>query len=260
MSIFFRTGNAMMIRPTLRLPLLAAAALLLTQGALAGTLYDPAGNSPPTAQGWSYGAAGPAVQSFNAGLSTLDTGLANALQAGYYRADQLLDSNHGVLLSFSAGLLSESHVSADRAGFAVIALDSQHRGVELGFWSDQVWAQSGPAFTHAESASFATGALTGYALRLQGGTYTLSANGNPLLSGVLRDYASFGAPYGTNNLLFFGDDTTSAKAVVRLGAISVTAVPEPGTLTLLLAGLGLIGLRHRQVRIKPSQEPLQQLA
>ncbi|MEY8875460.1 MAG: PEP-CTERM sorting domain-containing protein [Leptothrix sp. (in: b-proteobacteria)] len=251
-----------MIRPTPRQPLLATAALLLAQGTLAGTLYDPASSSLPTAQGWSYGAAGPAAQSLGAaGLTTLDTGLANALQAGYYRADQLLDSNHGVMLSFSAGLLSESHARNDRAGFAVIALDSQHRGIELGFWSDQVWAQSGPAFTHAESTSFATGALTDYALRLQGGSYTLSANGAPLLSGALRDYASFGAPYGTANLLFFGDDTTSARAVVQLGAISVTAVPEPGTLALLLGGLGLIGLRqHRQVRIRPSQEPLQQLA
>ena len=57
----------------------------------------------------------------------------------------------------------------------------------------------------------------------------------------MRDYSSFGLPYSIKNFIFFGDDTMSALASVDLTAISISAVPEPGTAAVMLAGLALLG-------------------
>jgi hypothetical protein len=179
---------------------------------------------------------------------TLDTTFANALQAGYARLDQTLDSAAGFRLSLSLSLLTESHGSPDRAGFSLIVLDSASRGLELGFWGDEIWAQNA-GFTHGEGASWATNALTDYDLVFSGATYALLADGAPLLSGALRDYSAFGAPYNLPNFLFLGDDTSSARAKVTLASVSLFAVPEPATGALFLAAIGILALRPRRGRV-----------
>jgi len=79
-------------------------------------------------------------------------------------------------------------------------------------------------FTHAEDAPFTTTTgLISYTLAIHGGTYALSANGAPILNGNLRDYTAFaGPPYNIPNFIFLGDDTSSAKAKIRLAAFAVT--------------------------------------
>ena len=42
-------------------------------------------------------------------------------------------------------LLSETHSTNDRAGLSLIVLSSDLRGIELGFWTNEIWAQSGAA-------------------------------------------------------------------------------------------------------------------
>jgi hypothetical protein len=125
---------------------------------------------------------------------------------------------------------AESHANNNRAGFSIIILGKNGRGVELAFWENEIWAQNddttGELFTHGEAAIFntATG-LTNYRLTIANNTYTLTANGLTILSGLLRDYSKFEGfpdPYQTPNFLFIGDNTTSAQARIRLGYVSIT--------------------------------------
>ncbi|WP_180277818.1 PFE-CTERM domain-containing protein [Nostoc sp. 'Peltigera malacea cyanobiont' DB3992] len=68
--------------------------------------------------------------------------------------------------------------------------------------------------------------LTTYNLNISGNNYTLTNRATPLLSGLLRDYTTatgFGSDvYRTSNFLFFGDDTTSARANIDLKSITLT--------------------------------------
>jgi hypothetical protein len=188
-------------------------------------------------------------------LTTLDTTARNLDMAGYFSFGLpgmgTLDRTLGYTIGFRVRLAQESHVSSDRAGFSVIALSSDSQGIELGFWSNEVWAQD-VGFTHGEGASFnTTSGLTDYTLKILGSSYTLSANGSTLLTGALRDYSSFGLPYNVPNLLVFSDDTTSASARVEIARISL--VPEPASWTLAALGLAGAVVVRRTVRSKDFQ-------
>lgn len=68
----------------------------------------------------------------------------------------------------------------------------------------------------------------------KGGSLTQKSS---ILKGSLRDYTAFtGAidPYETPNFIFFGDNTTSAKANINFRSASIT-VPEPNAILGLLA-------------------------
>jgi hypothetical protein len=237
--------------------------LLVGQAQAELILYDGALNTTPDQQGWAYltsplfGAE--ATQSASGGRTTLDTTPDAAEMAGYFLGGPfgspalapVLDRLSGFSLSFDARLDAESHASGDRAGFSVIVLSSDRLGIELGFWSDEVWAQADdPLFAHGEGAALdTTRALARYELRVLGTAYTLSADGVPLLSGALRDYTAFAGfpdPYEIPNLLFLGDNTSSASARVEIARVSVSfaAVPEPSSLMLLIPCLA--GLRRRR--------------
>ncbi|GMU22932.1 MAG: hypothetical protein AMXMBFR13_30160 [Phycisphaerae bacterium] len=220
------------------------------------------------------------VQSAAGGLTTLNTSAQRGDSAGYFSyfpvvplvpyAGQhpnmpvVLDHAAGFSVDFTLRVLSEGHNSPrddngdgvdDRAGFSVIVITQDLKGIELGFWADQVWAYDDDSvaanrmFTHAESSDGfdPSGALHSYSLAIQDDGYTLWANGWPVLGGSLRDYTNQSVPvfnpYTQPNFLFFGDDTTSADSVVQIGYIAV-AVPEPGVLAGL--GLGMICLRRRR--------------
>ncbi|ERT04640.1 hemolysin-type calcium-binding repeat family protein [Lyngbya aestuarii BL J] len=167
-----------------------------------------------------------------------------------------LDPDTGYTLSFAAQVISEDNIDSDknadgksdRAGFNVTVISSDGKnGIELGFENDQIWAQEDGTtqddpsaepnpnepntfdrtlFTQAESVIFdTTNRLVQYDLTILGETYTLSVDGNSILSGQLRDYTAFNDrpdPYELPNFIFLGDHTTSAQAKVQLGEISVT--------------------------------------
>src|SRR5262249_49948028 len=111
-------------------------------------LYDGSLGTAPAAQGWTTGGLPGASQTVAGGTVTLSTMLASSIYYGYSRTDQIFDSSLGVQVSFTSKMLSESHASNDRAGFALIMLDTAHRGVELDFWTDRVFALD-VGFTHA---------------------------------------------------------------------------------------------------------------
>jgi len=178
-----------------------------------------------------------------------------------------LDRNAGFTLSFGFRLLQEDHsLNTNRAGFSVILLDSAHRGVEIGFQHDRIFAQRDGAnlFTAGEfnaGAAPSAFAFNRWDLTIGAAGYSLAradpGDASPILSGALRDYSSVGFPanlaYGASNYLFVGDNTTSAGAVFTLNYLAITTapVPEPSTYGMLLAGFALLGMVVQRRRRLP---------
>jgi len=215
-------------------------------------LYDAALGGMPDTQGklaYRDSRAAAATQSFADGATTLDTMANQQDAAGYFadpRAIPALDRQRGYALRFMVQVVEEYHADSDkdgdgvgdRAGFSVIALSSDTKGIELGFWQDQVWAQeqgaaeppAGTLFTNAESAPFDTASgMVDYTLAVRSDEYELSSDGGPILRGRLRDYTTFEGPvnpYRTPNFIFLGDDTGSARAVIRLEYVGLTTNDE----------------------------------
>lgn len=232
-----------------RRPLLLAATLAIAASAHAQTvLYDASGGLKVSQYGgWTVFPT--ALESFSAGATLYDTSAANSVQGGFSRLDQPLNRNTGFELGFTMQVNSETHVSSNRSGVSVIALTSDLLGIELGFWEDEIWAQSGPTFTKAESGIFNTKSLTNYNLRVMGSTYALYANGgaSPVVTGALRDYSSAGLVYVLPNFMFFGDDTTSARGAFSTQRITLgAAAPEPTSVWLLGLGLATLAVRARR--------------
>ncbi|MEZ4660898.1 MAG: hypothetical protein R2911_25395 [Caldilineaceae bacterium] len=141
-------------------------------------------------------------------------------------------------MRFAVQVEQESHIRADRAGFSVLVLSSRDvsgtLGIELGFWTDEIWAQEGGAppelFTHAEGVAFDAAAMHDYDLMVLAEQYALYADGTLILTGALRDYAAFEGqpnPYTTPDLIFLCDDTSSAATVAKLAAVSYIVNTPP---------------------------------
>jgi Domain of unknown function (DUF4347) len=205
----------------------------------------------------------------------------------------VLDRTQGYTFNFKVQLNSETTRTAgankdgegldDRAGFSVILLSSDKKGIELGFWSDRIWAQedgttqkdpsleptnSNPFrtfFTQAEGAAFNTTVATDYNLTIVGDTYTLSSvGGSTILSGKLRDYSAFKPqvlppvtppnPYNLANFVFLGDNTPQAGAAFTLerAAIVRNTNPQVPQADVLLRNPGsgdvrILGLSQNQI-------------
>lgn len=226
--------------------------------ARAGVLYDGTLGTVMTQQNWLLVtdplSGSLATQSFSSSVTTLDTTARRSDSAGYPSfitpGIGTLDRSIGFTLSWEIQLLVEQHASTNRAGFSAIVVSDDLVGLEIGFWANSIWAQNdAPLFTHGESASFDTTlAIVRYDLEVLGNSYQLEADGVPILSGALRDYSSFGFPYMVPNFIFFGDNTSSASAKVRIARVELTPVPEASTgiwLAALAATLAVAG-RCRQ--------------
>lgn len=223
MKVFLSTLTASL---ALALSATAASAVVLYDG-----LSSP--YQTPKEQTWLYQATAiataPTATATNNG-TVLDTGNSNNY-AGYFKQTPIiLDRAKGYTVSFRLKVHSESHAASNRAGFSIIVMsnqgagESQPYGVELGFWTTQIWAQS-PTFTKMETATYNTQALAHtYHLKVSGNQYNLFVDNvtTPILQGPLRQYTGYTPPpgypnpYKTPNLLFWGDNTTSANARVTL--------------------------------------------
>lgn len=235
-------------------------------------LYDDSHQPPLNQQGWlthvSTMGTAPVPVAAGLALDSRPSGGGTSGQAGLFSHSIIpffpnasqpvnpdfpdLDPWLGFTLSFELQIHDEDHISGNRAGFSVIVLGNDRRGVEMGFWEDRIWTQSDdPLFTQAEGVGFNTtaGEIL-YALTISGLDYLLEADGIPILSGGTRDYTGFSGlidPYQTPNLVFLGDDTSSAAASVTLGRVAlqiddrlVHPTPAPSSLTLLAPTLLLL--------------------
>lgn len=212
---------------------------------------------------------GSGTQTASNGQTTLDTSGSQSTYAGYsnYNTSQTpvnpvfptLDSNTGYTLSFAIKIDSQTNSSPARSGFSIITLDNDKRGIEIGFRSPNTLTNTPDIFSQTlNGANFVVGeqnnnlngiftSLNTYDLNVLGNSYTLSTNGNTLLSGSLRNYTAginsnppLTTVYGLPNFIFLGDDTSSAGANVRIQKIILTttpkAVPEPsGVLGMTIA-------------------------
>ena len=249
-------------------PLLSRLVVLLVAALVCGpaaavlsvpvSLYDPAAGLP-AAQGWTTASnpfsppagsdaivAGPRLQ--------IDTSASDSTQHGHGRGSPVvLDTAAGFTIDFQLQVNSETHASGDRSGFSLLVQGADpSKAVQLSFWEGVVWA-SDAVFAKAESSAHTTtGALQSYSLQVAGNQFTLKAGATPLLTNVpLRDFPTTANPltavYGFSNYVWLGDNTTSARALVELGAMTVTAVPEPASALLLLGGIaGLAGSVSRR--------------
>jgi hypothetical protein len=231
----------------------AALCILCAGGAQAGEilLYDADRGDLPQDQRWMTYTLNPLVrpqpeQAATADGVRLDTSNNFNHSAGYFNHRSLLgfftrpknrlfpalDPTDGFSLGFELQIHDEDHLSQNRAGFSVILLGQDLFGIELGFWEGSIWAQSGPSFTRAETVSFDTRLdLITYQLTILNTEYLLLADGTEILRGSTRDYSSastFPDPYDEPNMLFLGDDTTSASADFTLGAITLATHGDAG--------------------------------
>lgn len=206
-------------------------------------LYDGVSkpNQTPAQQGWEYQEntfKSPAPTATPSSEGTiLNTGHSSN-QAGYFKVSPvLLDRSTGYSISFSVKVSSETHLNNNRAGFSLIVMsngvsgETQPYGLELGFWQNSVWAQN-VGFTQGEKAAFnVQKTMNNYVLYVKDNQYQLFLNGStfPILQGNLRQYTGFtpppgySNPYTTSNLIFLGDNTTSATANVTIKSISASS-------------------------------------
>jgi hypothetical protein len=248
--------------------------LISTGTAATYTLYD--GNQPgtPDTQGFlNFASVGTGTQTAGGGQTALNTTSPSAFYAGYTNYNftisagaltpvdfanpvfPILDRAAGFTLHFTAQVLNDIS-GPNRAGFSVIVLGSDKKGVEIGFQSATIFAQSdNPLFgTPAESNSDPSiaarvSAMTPYDLTIQGDTYLLATNSFTILTGSVKDYTAASGPFGnvyrTPGLLFLGDDTTSASALTNIQTISLdTAAPETAAPLSGLVALAALFLVH----------------
>jgi hypothetical protein len=160
----------------------------------------------------------------------------------------VLDPDDGFTLSFELDLHAEGHSNEHRAGFSAMLIGADLFGIELGFWTDEIWHQTlvGSAFRKGEGIAFDTtvGTIL-YDLTIFGSEFFLSADGSEIFSGATRSYAAgdaFPDPYEVPGNLFLGDNTGSAGADFTLGRITLTTgpfadAPAPPPAWLMLAGM-----------------------
>ena len=148
-----------------------------------------------------------------------------------------LTRSAGFKLDFRLRIVEESTESNDRAGFVVILLGEDAKGIEVSFWDDEIWVQEDnetnelPLFTHAEGVAYTTTNWVNYELMILDNMYSLSANSTEILSGTVRDYSAWEPPsypgftipdpYETPNLIFFGDNSSQGRSQAWIQDITI---------------------------------------
>ena len=234
-------------------------------------LYDASSGDVPDSSVIGFTAFPPdgATLRYDNGSSVLDSTISGAATyAGWVASAAttdgfpIFDSTVGFSVNFTLQVESETHESSHRSGFSIIILDSNAKGIEMSFWQNEIWVQNddntGGLFTHGEGVAFdTTAALIDYQIMMLGDTYTLTANSQPILTGLLRDYSAFDRfpdPYETPSFLFLGDDTTSAQTRVRLRFLSVTGT-EP-VLPTSAVTITSTSLPQPTATVRPSATPI----
>ncbi|MBC8105670.1 MAG: hypothetical protein H7Z14_03700 [Anaerolineae bacterium] len=152
---------------------------LLGSRAHALDLYNGALGTTPDQQGWlKFNTDGASTPTTAGNKTTFDTSAAQSERGGFSNYNLIfpvnvafppLDRATGYTVSLDMKVLAESHSSNNRSGVGLIVLSSDLFGIELEFWSNEIWVQSGADFLHAEGAAVnTTSANTTYDLVVHG--------------------------------------------------------------------------------------------
>jgi uncharacterized delta-60 repeat protein len=225
---------------------------------------DPNSTNPPTLN---TGAFSPNISINTASISGGNTGIAGYSNQDIFLPPQppydpnignvpqlgRLDRFNGYTLLFNVAITAETS-EANRSGFSVIA-----PGVELGFKSTGIFAQSTPTtnnFVPAETATLPAGfnlaSFNKYALNVKNNEYKLFVNDSstPILTGPLRDYLfqpTASSPifnpyvdsYGYGSV-FLGDSNDQGSSTFRLGKVTTgngPIVTQPDRAAITVAPL-----------------------
>jgi hypothetical protein len=201
----------------------------------------------PKEQGWTYLKTSlqtaPTAQATSSG-TVLDSGSSQNYAGYFITAPFNLNRTDGYAISFSIKINSESHTKDNRSGFNVIVVsnklstETQPYAIELAFWENSAWAYN-PDFSRAETVSINNkDTVRHFVLYVKGNSYQLFERvarsskiaSGAILQGSLRQYTGFTPPpglpnpYTTPNLIFMGDETTSATANVSISNVFATEV------------------------------------
>lgn len=219
-------------------------------------LYNGSLGGAPSQQGWLTYAGLGTQQTVGTGFTNLKTSLLGRMGAGGYSnyrptsptlvngAFPALNRGTGYSVNLRLRLNQENHDGsdrngdgiADRAGLSLTLMSSDRKGIELGWWTNEVWAQRGGSgttlFTHSptERAFLATTTWVDYTVFVLGDRYYLTANGAVVLQGALQDYSAFNSaasglpynPYTTPNLLALSDNSNSASGDSDIARLALT--------------------------------------
>jgi hypothetical protein len=179
-------------------------------------------------------------------LNTSNVFIFNTGYAGYTNYDPTtlnllpsfttkLDGDTGFNLAFTLQINAETS-NPNRAGFSLTVTSANQTGIELGFRTNQIFAQSSN-FIETINSAINTTVSRNYTLQVINGKYTLldgatpvgnlsnqpliSYNFNPALSSPPLTFN----PYTSPNFLFFGDNTDQGNANFTISNISVNALP-----------------------------------
>lgn len=204
----------------------------------------------PSTQGWRYaaygdGAATPetSVYAVDAGLLRLDTMGIGMTQGGgnwYERAVTLSPGDHWSMTLIASLLTFESVTSPL---YPLGLCFGANNGIAVGFGADNIQYVGAHGM---ESAALPVGfdaeRFNTYRLDVTGGLQTFSINGETV-------FADRPTPAGTPGGILFGDGTGYANTRADIQSFVFTsAVPEPQTWLLMLAGAGLLALPRRAGR------------
>jgi Ca2+-binding RTX toxin-like protein len=207
----------------------------------ATSLYSANLGTAPSSQGWlSFTNLSGATQTANQSGTLLNTTANQSIYAGYsnYTAlgtlvspsSPILNATTGYSISFDLQVISDSGTNPNRAGFSLLLVSQDPtKAIELAFQrtsptTGRIFAQKDATFVADEFVAFDVNAKTDYRVEVEGNSYKLFANGTQILTGSLRDYSAFTGPidpYETPNLIFLGDNTTSAQGSFNLSQVVV---------------------------------------
>jgi hypothetical protein len=207
-------------------------------------------NSLPSAQGWSYGAAGNSaaegdVFSISPGVLHQDTvhpanvGFA-ASGGNTYHLDNAVDPTHPFVVNFTARVTAETtDVSNNHFGFFVDIYTGLAEVYGVGLGTNAIQTLTDPTTYVLDNTSYHN-----YRLEINPGSgYALFRDSLLISSNSPRT----GAAVNHVSQIFFGDGTGGTNAVADVTSFSATAVPEPGSLTLLgIGGIDIAGYACRR--------------
>lgn len=228
-----------------------------SQGSLAPGALQSSGS--PTSVSETSVAGG--VQLNTAASSAEYSGYSNysPLSSNYYNTttfnSSTLDQTTGYTINFTVNLDTVTNYTTTpnpRAAFSIIAISGDKKGIEIGFRTDEIFAQSNNFTSQAQTGLFTTTSPTAYKLTVFADNYSLSSNGTPIIYGALQNYVFNPTlsspplpfnPYTTSSFLFFGDDTGQESGTFTLGSVNLDTTPIPfefsPTYGLLAIGTGL---------------------